>query len=48
MFGTLDGFEADERLTRQQILTFIDEYCRELTLADVRVWYADAFGLNLP
>ncbi len=28
---------------RRQILAFLDEYCRTLTLQDVREWYVDAF-----
>jgi len=37
------GPEVDERAMRRQILAFLDEYCRTLTLQDVREWYADAF-----
>jgi hypothetical protein len=35
--------EVDERAMRRQILAFLDEYCRTLTLQDVREWYLDAF-----
>ncbi len=28
---------------RLQILAFLDEYCRGMTLRDVREWYADVF-----
>ncbi len=28
---------------RRQILAFLDEYCRALTLQDVREWYVDVF-----
>ncbi len=28
---------------RGQILAFLDEYCRGLTLQDVREWYIDVF-----
>ena len=28
---------------RRQILVFLDEYCRSLTLQDVREWYVDVF-----
>ena len=28
---------------RRQILAFLDEYCRTLTLQDVREWYVDVF-----
>lgn len=28
---------------RRQVLAFLDEYCRGMTLADVREWYVDAF-----
>lgn len=34
---------ADERVMRRQILTFLEEYCRGMTLQDVREWYAEAF-----
>jgi len=27
---------------RRQIIAFLDEYCRNLTLHDVREWYNDA------
>jgi hypothetical protein len=33
----------DEHTMRRQILAFLDEYCRTLTLQDVREWYADVF-----
>lgn len=38
------GTELDERTMRRQILAFLEEYCRGMTLADVREWYADAFA----
>ena len=28
---------------RSQILAFLEDYCRSLTLKDVREWYIDAF-----
>ncbi len=31
-----------EGVMRAQLLAFLDEYCRGMTLADVREWYADA------
>ena len=37
------GPEIDERTMRRQILAFLDEYCRTLTLQDVREWYIDVF-----
>jgi hypothetical protein len=33
---------------RGQILAFLDEYCRGLTLQDVREWYLDAFPESTP
>ena len=37
--------EAEERTAmKHQILAFLDEYCRGMTLQDVREWYADAFA----
>lgn len=36
--------ELDERSMRRQILAFLDEYCREMTLQDVREWYLDALA----
>ena len=38
----------DELLMRAQILAFLDEYCRGMTLADVREWYADAVSADPP
>jgi hypothetical protein len=42
--------EADEVVMQRYILAFLEEYCRGMTLHDVREWYDDAFptGLNLP
>lgn len=47
MFATIEP-EADERAMRRQILAFLEEYCRGMTLQDVREWYVDAFCLNTP
>lgn len=35
--------DLDERAMRRAILAFLDEYCRGMTLQDVREWYTDAF-----
>ena len=40
--------DLDERTMRRQILAFLDEYCRSLTLQDVREWYVDAFPEATP
>jgi hypothetical protein len=43
--------EADERTRaamRGEILAFLDEYCRELSLRDVGQWYDDAFRTDDP
>ena len=42
MWRSADGLGGDEQLMRRQMLAFLDEYCRGMTLADVREWYADA------
>jgi hypothetical protein len=47
MFATI-GVEADERTMRRQILAFLEEYCRGMTLQDVREWYVDAFSEHMP
>jgi len=39
---------ADERTMRRQVLAFLDEHCRSLTLQDVREWYVDAFPESAP
>lgn len=44
MWTTAEVAGIDEHLMRKQILAFLDEYCRGMTLADVREWYADAVG----
>jgi len=43
MSRSKNGPELDERTMRRQVLAFLDEYCRTLTLQDVREWYVDAF-----
>jgi hypothetical protein len=47
MFAAM-GPEADERAMRRQILVFLEEYCRGMTLQDVREWYVDAFCEQMP
>ena len=42
------GPEADERMMRRQILAFLEEYCRGMTLQDVREWYFDVFSEQMP
>ena len=42
------GSDLDERTMRRQILTFLEEYCRGMTLADVREWYVDALADATP
>jgi hypothetical protein len=36
--------ELEEHAMRRQVLAFLDEYCRGMTLQDVREWYLDAFA----
>ncbi|HTX57536.1 MAG TPA: hypothetical protein VMD47_10610 [Candidatus Acidoferrales bacterium] len=43
MSRSTNGADVDERTMRRQILVFLDEYCRSLTLQDVREWYVDVF-----
>jgi hypothetical protein len=40
--------DLDERAMRGQMLAFLDEYCRGMTLQDVREWYLDAFSEPTP
>ncbi len=42
------GLEADEHLMKHQILDFLEEYCRGLTLRDVCEWYTEAFAAEAP
>jgi len=35
-------------MARSQVLAFLDEYCRSLTLQDVREWYVEAFPEATP
>jgi len=35
---------AEERVLKLQVLAFIEEHCRGLTLHDVREWYQEAFA----
>lgn len=38
-------FDAvQERVLKLQVLAFIEEHCRGLTLGDVREWYVEAFS----
>jgi hypothetical protein len=39
---------AEERVLKLQVLAFIEEHCRGLTLHDVREWYQEAFALDRP
>ena len=48
MFATIDPEVADECAMRRQILAFLVEYCRGMTLQDVREWYVDAFSEQMP
>ena len=41
MAGLGDHADA-EALMRAQLLAFLEEYCRGMTLRDVREWFADA------
>jgi hypothetical protein len=41
--GPIQGCSAEERAMRGQILAFLEDHCRSLTLKDVREWYVDAF-----
>ena len=37
--------EGEERAAmKHQLLAFLEEYCRGMTLQDVREWYADALA----
>lgn len=42
MWRSVEVVGGDEHVMRKQLLAFLDEYCRGMTLADVREWYADA------
>ncbi|HUY41184.1 MAG TPA: hypothetical protein VMV82_06415 [Candidatus Dormibacteraeota bacterium] len=35
-------------MTKLQVLAFIEEHCRGLTLRDVREWYNEAFDPEAP
>lgn len=37
-----DGFEEFPVL-RRELVAFIDEFCRQMTLAQAREWYDEAF-----
>jgi hypothetical protein len=36
--------EFEERAMRGQIVAFLEEYCRGMTLRDARECFADSFG----
>jgi len=42
------GLEADEHLMKHQIIAFLEEYCRGMTLQDVCEWYSEAFATDAP
>lgn len=35
---------SEEHVMKVQVLAFIEEHCRGLTLRDVREWYLEAFA----
>ncbi|MBV8490673.1 MAG: hypothetical protein JO199_09100 [Candidatus Eremiobacteraeota bacterium] len=39
--------EGDETAMRRQVLAFLEEYCRTLTLREAREWYDEAFAAEL-
>jgi hypothetical protein len=43
-WGMVDPIEPSDRATRVQMLAFLDEICRGMTLRDAREWYAQAFA----
>jgi hypothetical protein len=38
-----ESSEVEERAMRRQIVAFLEEYCRGMTLRDARDSFADAF-----
>ena len=41
--GAAEPSDLAERTMRRQIVAFLEDYCRDMTLRDAREWYADAF-----
>jgi len=44
MWGYAEADEQTRSAMRGQILAFLDEYCRDLTLRDAGRWYDEALG----
>jgi hypothetical protein len=42
MWQMVEGLDLDEATTRSHALAFLEEYCRGMTLRDVREWYEEA------
>jgi hypothetical protein len=36
--------DVEERAMRRQIVAFLEEYCRGMTLPDAHEWFPDAFA----
>jgi hypothetical protein len=45
---TLDAREGDELVMRRQIVAFLEEYCRGMTLREAGEWYDEALAVNGP
>ena len=43
LWTTLESNEVEEQAMRRQIVAFLEEYCRGMTLRDAHEWFADAF-----
>lgn len=43
-WGMFDPADVDDRAARIQVLAFVDEFCRGMTLRDAREWYVQAFA----
>jgi hypothetical protein len=46
MMGALSESAESEAAMRAQILVFLEEYCRSMTLRDAREWYAEALAAD--
>jgi hypothetical protein len=43
----IDARDGDELAMRRQILAFLEEHCRSMTLREAREWYDEAFATSL-
>jgi hypothetical protein len=44
LWTSVEGSDFEEQAMRRQIVAFLEEYCRGMTLRDAHEWFPDAFA----